>query len=125
MTEEMREYGDMAEECACCKEHGETLQRARREMPPTEMLYDLSELFKLFGDTTRIRILWALSEGEMYVCDIAELLQMGQSAVSHQLRQLRQSRLVRCRREGKSAVYALNDDHVQKILDLGLCHIQE
>ena len=111
--------------CACHEEHRETLDKARREMPPLEMLYDLSELFKLFGDTTRIRILWALSEGEMCVCDMAELLEMGQSAVSHQLRLLRQARLVKCRREGKSAVYALDDDHVQKIFDLGLAHIQE
>lgn len=111
--------------CGCREEHAGTMEKARREMPPIEKLYDLSELFKVFGDTTRIRILWALSEGEMCVCDLAELLDMGQSAVSHQLRLLRQSRLVRCRREGKSSVYALDDDHVQKIFQLGMSHIEE
>lgn len=113
------------ESCSCQEKHAGTMNKARREMPDVEELYDLSELFKVFGDTTRIRILWALSEGEMCVCDIAELLEMGQSAISHQLRLLRQARLVRCRREGKSSVYALDDDHVKKIFDMGLSHIEE
>ena len=90
-----------------------------------ETLYDLSELFKVFGDSTRIRILWALSEGDMCVCDLAELLEMGQSAISHQLRLLRQARLVRYRREGKSSIYSLDDDHVKQIFALGFSHIQE
>ncbi len=111
--------------CGCIEKHAGTMAKARRDMPDVEELYDLSELFKVFGDTTRIRILWALSEGEMCVCDLAELLEMGQSAVSHQLRLLRQARLVRCRREGKSSVYALDDDHVEKIFKLGLSHIEE
>ena len=111
--------------CGCQAEHAHTMAKARREMPAVEELYDLSELFKVFGDTTRIRILWALSEGEMCVCDLAELLEMGQSAVSHQLRLPRQARLVRCRREGKTSVYALDDDHVEKIFKLGLSHIEE
>ena len=111
--------------CGCVEEHAGTLAKARQEMPDVESLYDLSELFKVFGDTTRIRILWALSEGEMCVCDLAELLEMGQSAVSHQLRLLRQARLVRCRREGKSSVYMLDDEHVRQIFELGLTHIEE
>ena len=111
--------------CGCVEEHAGTLAKARQEMPDVESLYDLSELFKVFGDTTRIRILWALSEGEMCVCDLAELLEMGQSAVSHQLRLLRQARLVRCRREGKSSVYMLDDEHVRRIFELGLTHIEE
>lgn len=113
------------EHCGCPEKHGKTMALARREMPPEETLFDLAEAFKTFGDSTRIRILWALSEGEMCVCDLAQLLEMSQSAVSHQLRVLRQARLVRFRREGKSAVYALDDDHVQHILQLGLSHIQE
>ena len=114
-----------SEETCVCEQHADTLEKARREMPDVETLYDLSELFKVFGDTTRIRILWALAEGEMCVCDLADLLDMGQSAISHQLRQLRLARLVRCRREGKSSVYALDDDHVRRIFELGLTHIEE
>ncbi len=111
--------------CACRAEHAVSMDRARQEMPLLETLDDLADLFKLFGDTTRVRILWALSKGELCVCDIAQLLEMGQSAISHQLRILRQARLVRCRREGKNAIYALDDDHVQQIIDLGLAHIEE
>ncbi len=111
--------------CGCPEEHSCTLKKARQEMPALETLYDLSELFKVFGDSTRIRILWALSEGDMCVCDLAELLEMGQSAISHQLRLLRQARLVRYRREGKSSIYSLDDDHVKQIFALGFSHIQE
>ncbi len=111
--------------CACEEEHAAAMEKARQEMPLLETLYDLADLFKLFGDTTRVRILWALSKGELCVYDIAELLEMGQSAISHQLRILRQARLVKCRREGKNAIYTLDDDHVQRIIDLGLAHIEE
>lgn len=111
--------------CACGTKHAAAMDRARQEMPLLETLYDLADLFKLFGDTTRVRILWVLSKGELCVCDIAQLLEMGQSAISHQLRILRQSRLVKCRREGKNAIYSLDDDHVQRIIDLGLAHIEE
>ena len=113
------------EHCGCPEVHAHTLSLARQEMPSEETLFDLAEVFKTFGDSTRIRILWALSEGEMCVCDLAQLLQMGQSAISHQLRVLRQARLVKYRREGKSAIYSLDDDHVQQILRMGLSHIQE
>lgn len=91
--------------------------------PNIEVLYDLSELFKVFGDSTRIRILTALTAGEMCVLHLAEHLQMGQSAVSHQLRILRSSGLVRPRREGKTVYYSLDDDHVKEILEAGLEHI--
>ncbi len=91
--------------------------------PNIEVLYDLSELFKVFGDSTRIRILMALAGGEMCVLHLAEHLSMGQSAVSHQLRILRTSGLVRPRREGKTVYYALDDDHVKEILGAGLEHI--
>lgn len=93
------------------------------EEPDIEVLYDLSELFKVFGDSTRIRILTALTAGEMCVLHLAEHLNMGQSAVSHQLRILRSSGLVRPRREGKTVYYALDDDHVREILEAGLEHI--
>ncbi len=91
--------------------------------PNIEVLYDLSELFKVFGDSTRIRILTALTAGEMCVLHLAEHLEMGQSAVSHQLRILRSAGLVRPRREGKTVYYALDDDHVREILESGLEHI--
>lgn len=91
--------------------------------PDIEVLYDLSELFKVFGDSTRIRILIALTGGEMCVLHLAEHLNMSQSAVSHQLRILRSSGLVRPRREGKTAYYSLDDDHVREILEAGLEHI--
>lgn len=111
--------------CGCPEAHRHTLELAQQEMPAEEMLFDLAEVFKTFGDSTRIRILWALSEGEMCVCDLSQLLGMGQSAISHQLRVLRQARLVKFRREGKSSVYSLDDDHVQHILQMGLSHVQE
>ena len=91
--------------------------------PNIEVLYDLSELFKVFGDSTRIRILIALTAGEMCVLHLAEHLEMGQSAVSHQLRILRTSGLVRPRREGKTVYYSLDDEHVKEILESGLEHV--
>jgi Predicted transcriptional regulators len=90
-----------------------------------EVLYDLAELFKVFGDTTRIKILHALFETEMCVNDIAEQLNMTQSAISHQLRILKQSKLIKYRRDGKQMYYSLADDHVRTILDQGITHIEE
>ncbi len=95
----------------------------KKSMPDIEVLYDLSELFKVFGDSTRISILSALLEDEMCVRDIAELLGMGQSAISHQLRILRSAGLVRPRRHGKIVYYALDDEHVSLIFNAGLEHI--
>ena len=94
-------------------------------MPDEEILYDLAELFKIFGDSTRIKILYVLFESEMCVCDIAQLLGMTQSAISHQLRSLKQSKLVKYRREGKTVSYSLADGHVRTILDQGMEHISE
>lgn len=94
-------------------------------MPDEDTLYNLSELFKIFGDSTRIKILYVLFESEMCVCDIAQLLQMTQSAISHQLRALKQSKLVSSRREGKTVFYALADSHVRTILDQGMEHVSE
>ena len=99
--------------------------RVLRDMPEEERLYDLAELFKVFGDTTRIRILYALFEAEMCVCDIAQILNMTQSAISHQLRVLKQARLVRNRREGKQIYYSLADDHVRTIIGQGMDHVNE
>jgi len=100
-------------------------ERVLKDMPDEESLYDLAELFKVFGDTTRIRILYVLFEAEMCVCDIAEVLNMTQSAISHQLRVLKQARLVRNRREGKQIYYSLADDHVRTIIGQGMDHISE
>jgi ArsR family transcriptional regulator len=94
-------------------------------MPGEDELYDLAELFKVFGDSTRIRILFVLFEAEMCVCDIAEALNMTQSAISHQLRILKQAKLVSNRREGKMIIYSLADDHVRTIIDQGREHIEE
>ena len=99
--------------------------RAKNNTPDLDILFSLAELFKMFGDTTRIRIMCALFENELCVCDIAEVLGMGQSAVSHQLRLLRTANLVKVRRDGKSSFYSLDDEHIQKIYELGLDHILE
>lgn len=105
--------------------HGEIIARVQPELPDEEKLYDLAELFKIFGDSTRIRILYVLFEAEMCVCDIAEVLGMTQSAISHQLRLLKQAKLVRSRRDGKTVYYALADDHVRSIIFQGMEHIEE
>ncbi len=105
--------------------HEDLLEKARSGLPDEGELYDLAELFKVFGDSTRIRILYVLSRSELCVCDLAEALQMTQSAVSHQLRILKQARLVMGRREGKSVFYALADDHVRSIINQGWEHIKE
>lgn len=101
------------------------VEEIRADMPPQETLYDLAELFKMFGDSTRIGIIWALSQQELCVCDIARLLNMAQSAISHQLRLLRTAGLVRARRAGKSVFYSLDDDHVHSIFKQGLDHVTE
>ncbi len=113
------------ERCDCEVIHEDIVNQVRKKMPAEESLYDLAELFKVFGDTTRIRILWALDESEMCVCDIAALLNMTQSAISHQLRVLKQANLVKFRREGKIVYYSLDDEHVRQIFDQGLIHINE
>ncbi|MBE7024083.1 MAG: helix-turn-helix transcriptional regulator [Ruminococcaceae bacterium] len=119
-----REYNEIP----CCEEkniNDEVVEYVRADMPGIEKLYDLAELYKVFGDCTRIRILYALFESEMCVCDIAELLNMTTSAISHQLRTLNRARLVKYRREGKSVFYSLADDHVRTIIYQGMEHIEE
>ena len=101
------------------------MEKVDAEMPDEEILYDLAELFKLFGDSTRIKILYVLFASEMCVCDIAQLLGMSQSAISHQLRALKQAKLVRYRREGKQVFYSLADGHVRTILGQGMEHVAE
>ncbi|BCN32975.1 ArsR/SmtB family transcription factor [Anaeromicropila herbilytica] len=105
--------------------HDDTISKVRELMPPEEVLYDLAELFKVFGDTTRTKILCALFESEMCVCDIATLLSMTQSAISHQLRVLKSAKLVKSRKDGKVVYYSLDDNHIKHIFDQGLAHIQE
>jgi ArsR family transcriptional regulator len=113
------------EHCEVVHNHSNVVLKVHREMPDDDKLYDLAELFKVFGDSTRIKILFALFEQEMCVCDIAESLNMTQSAISHQLRILKQSKLVGNRREGKQIIYFLADDHVRTIIDQGINHIEE
>lgn len=105
--------------------HENIINDVKDKLPDEEMLYDLAELFKVFGDSTRIKILYVLLESEMCVCDIAELLHMTQSAISHQLRVLKQSQLVKFRREGKAIFYSLADNHVVTILSQGMDHVGE
>lgn len=112
----------------CCEDkciHENLLDIVNEKMPDETELYDLSELFKVFGDSTRIRILFVLFEAEVCVCDLAEALNMTQSAISHQLKILKQNKLVKSRREGKSVFYSLADDHVRTIISMGLEHIEE
>ena len=111
-----------------CEEHAvhiKLVNKINHEMPNEDDLYDLAELFKVFGDSTRVRILVALFESELCVCDISESLGMTQSAVSHQLQILRTSKLVKSRREGKQMYYSLADEHVVTIIGQGLSHILE
>lgn len=105
--------------------HDEVCEQVTVDMPDENDLYDVAELFKIFGDSTRIRILSALAQAEMCVCDIGTVLNMTKSAVSHQLRILRQAKLVKNRRNGKEIFYSLDDDHVESIINLALEHIKE
>ena len=105
--------------------HDEIVSKVAQTMPTENVLFDLSELFKVFGDSTRIRILYCLFESEMCVYDIATLLNMTQSAISHQLSVLKKSKLVKSRREGKTVIYSLADSHVRTIIDQGVEHVTE
>ena len=116
------------EEKMCCDSvevHEDLLKIVNETMPAETELYDLAELFKVFGDSTRIRILFVLFEAEVCVCDLAQALNMTQSAISHQLRILKQNKLVKNRREGKSIFYSLADEHVRAIIAQGREHIEE
>lgn len=112
-------------ECGYLFVHRETVDKVHQAMPSQGTLSELADLFKIFGDATRIRILYVLFESEMCVCDIAQLLGMTQSAISHQLQVLKKSKLVKYRREGKTVFYSLADSHVRAILGQGVEHIME
>ena len=121
----MNNLEEKNEQCSCNVIHDNVLEKVKKSLPHDEVLYDLAELFKAFGDSTRIKILYALCEEEMCVCDLAALLGVTQSAVSHQLRLLKTLRLVKFRREGKVVYYSLDDGHIKHIFREGLEHITE
>ena len=121
----MAAYGAALDRCDCNAIHEDVVARVHKKMPEEELLLNLADLFKVFGDSTRIKIISALLYSQMCVCDIAFLLGMTKSAVSHQLRVLRQTRLVKYRRQGKVVFYSLDDEHVGSIFKQGLAHIGE
>ena len=111
--------------CSSCQYNPQIVNRIKNEIPDDDTTTRLSEMFKVFGDNTRIRILWALFDKELCVYDIAHVLSMSQSAISHQLKTLKQARLIKSRRDGKNAFYSIDDDHVKKIIEQMLIHIEE
>lgn len=111
--------------CSCSIIHEDVVNRVKECMPQEEKLYNLANLFKVLGDSTRVKILCALFEAEMCVCEIAALLEMTQSAISHQLRVLKRARLVKYRKDGKVVYYSLDDAHVKSMFNQGLTHIAE
>ena len=111
--------------CECEEIHTDVIEKSRGLMPDEETVYDLADFFKIFGDSTRMSILFAIDKEPMCVCDIAEMLGMTKSAVSHQLKILRQSDLVKYRKSGKNVIYTLADDHVRDIIEKALEHIRE
>jgi DNA-binding transcriptional ArsR family regulator len=121
----MSAYTADLDKCDCNIIHEEVVAEVRAQMPDEEVLLNLADLFKVFSDSTRVKIVYALLKSEMCVCDIAALLGMTKSAISHQLRALRQTRLVKYRREGKIVYYSLDDDHVGNIIQQGMLHVCE
>lgn len=113
------------EKCDCTVIHQNVIDKVKKEMPEDETLYDLAEVFKVFGDSTRVKILYSLFKNEMCVCDIAILVGTTQSAISHQLRVLKQAKLVKYRKDGKVIYYSLDDEHVKSIFNEGLRHVEE
>ncbi|MDU4278577.1 MAG: ArsR/SmtB family transcription factor [Finegoldia magna] len=113
------------EKCEVTLIHEDNVKKAINELPDDELIVDLSDMFKIFGDQTRVKILMALESGELCVCDIAAVMNMSQSAISHQLRVLKQSNIVKTRRQGKVVYYSISDDHVKEIFDIAIVHVQE
>ena len=113
------------EVCDCSELHGDCISCVKDIMLEDEVFQSLSELFKVFGDGTRLKIIYALLKTELCVCDIAEILGMTQSSISHQLRVLKSARLVKYRKEGKVVFYSLDDEHISKIFDAGMTHLNE
>lgn len=124
MAEESREK-TVTEGRELQTEREAVIHKVQEQQPDDEILYDLAELFKVFGDSTRIKILYSMFEHELCVNDIAGLLNLSQSSVSHQLRILKTSKLVKFRREGKSIYYSLDDEHVRAIISMGMEHVEE
>ncbi|MDR0648350.1 MAG: metalloregulator ArsR/SmtB family transcription factor [Synergistaceae bacterium] len=121
----MRRASNEIEKCDGNVTHDDIIARVREKMPDDEVLLNLADLYKVFSDSTRVKILCALQYSEMCVCDIASLLGMTKSAISHQLRTLRQTRLVKYRRDGKEVYYSLDDEHVGNIFEQGMLHVRE
>ena len=121
------EYKRLApqERCDCTLVHEDVVERVQKDLPDDEVLYELDDLFRVFADTTRVKILYALFEAELCVCDLSRLTGLSQSAVSHQLRTLKDSKLVKFRREGKTVYYSLADEHVRTLIGNGMEHIME
>ena len=110
--------------CDCNVIHQDVVDKTLKNLPDFDTFYKLADFFKLLGDTTRAKILYALDQNEMCVCDIANVLGMSKSSISHQLGTLRRSGIVRCRKEGKEVYYTLDDDHVKGLFELGIEHIE-
>ncbi|MEI8199796.1 MAG: metalloregulator ArsR/SmtB family transcription factor [Eubacteriales bacterium] len=125
MSNQEESTNSLSDFCECSIIHEDVVERVRKQMLPPELRAEMADFYKIMGDSTRISILHALSFSEMCVCDISMLLQMNQSAISHQLKTLRQTRLVKNRREGKVVYYSLNDNHVQQIIELVRIHLME
>ncbi len=111
--------------CECNIIHTDVVESVRKQMPDEEPIYEVADLFKVFGDSTRSRIICALSISELCVCDLSALLDMSQSAVSHQLRTLKQARIVKNRRSGKAVYYSLDDEHIQELFKMAFIHVME
>lgn len=110
--------------CSCCEVHDDCVECVKENMLKDDVFYGVADLFKVLGDYTRIKIIYALSKKELCVCDISEVIGMSQSAVSHQLRILKSANLVKFRREGKVVYYSLDDDHITKLFGAGVQHVQ-
>ena len=110
--------------CDCNVIHKELVEATIKNMPNEDLFYKLAEFFKILGDTTRVRILYALDKNEMCVCDIANVLGMSKSSISHQLGTLRRSGIVKCRKQGKEVFYMLDDEHVREVFEIGVEHIK-
>lgn len=111
--------------CDCSVIHEDSVEEVRKKMPQEEQLYELADFFKVLGDSTRVKIMWALDMKELCVCDLAVLLNMTKSAISHQLRALREARLVKFRKDSKVVYYSLADHHVKQVFEMGYQHINE
>ena len=119
------DIGYKNESCEVHELHADLLKVINEKMPDDEKIFDLAELFKMFGDSTRMKILFVLFESEACTCDLAEVLKMTPSAISHQLKALQRAKLVKSRRDGRTVYYSLSDDHVRTMIEQGMKHIEE